>query len=76
MDKESGYVDAMAEEALEDMQRAIEQREREWETLAAFIKSEAEYAAREVLNRNGCSDELRRSAFEEDARKAFMGEEP
>lgn len=74
MDKATGYADALADEALADMERALEQRQREWETLAAFVKSEARYAADELMNRNGCSDELRRREIEEAARKAFMGE--
>lgn len=42
--------------------------------MAAFIKSEAQYAAAEMLGRNDCAEAIRRAEFEEDARKAFMGE--
>ena len=71
---EEGYADTAADDAIADMEAALEQRRREWETLAAFIKSEAEYAARDVVNGNDVSDARRRMEFEEDARKAFMGE--
>lgn len=47
--------------------------EGQWQALAAFIKSEAKYAADEIMNRNSCGDELRRGAIEDEARAAFLG---
>jgi hypothetical protein len=47
--------------------------EEQWNALAAFIKSEAEYAANENFNRNDCGDSLRRGKFEDEAREAFLG---
>jgi hypothetical protein len=72
-DEDMGWLaDQHAEEAQCEYEQRIEQRERQWDALAAFVKSEAQYAANKLMNRNECSDELRRTEFEKEARTAFM----
>jgi hypothetical protein len=47
---------------------------KQWEALANFIKSEAKYAAGEVVNYNDCGEALRRMEIEQEARDLFVGE--
>lgn len=45
----------------------------QWRALSAFVKSEAEYAAREVINRNDLRDEINRREAEDDCEVALKG---
>lgn len=47
----------------------------QWDKLSAFIKSEAEYAANEVMNRNDVSDARRRYEFEDEARNVLLSKD-
>ena len=47
----------------------------QWDKLSAFITSEAEYAAREVMNRNDCGDAVRRSEITRETREALVSSE-
>lgn len=48
--------------------------EEQWKALAAFVKSEAQYAANEMLNRNDMRDALNRMETEDEACRVFLGE--
>lgn len=45
--------------------------EEQLEALIAFIEYEAEYAAKELINRNDCSDACIRYEYKDELRKAF-----
>jgi len=45
----------------------------QWRALSAFVKSEATYAANEIMNRNDLRDELNRREVEDDCEVALKG---
>ena len=72
MDKETGYAEAMADETVFALMEREDEAFQLWDALAVFIRHEAKYAAREMVNQNTGSDRLNRDKIESAAREAFL----